>query len=73
MFSLGGAPVIPCEYDFGVSLNDVPSLVEEAARMENLAIGAENALLVTLTSTTLQQQIVTLALVDARHASYLTR
>lgn len=67
--SLGGTPVSPCTYNFGV--NNVNDFLMTAMALENTGVMAYDGAIAMISSPTVKQAAATIATVEARHASYL--
>ena len=67
--SLGGIPVAPCTYSFGV--NNVNDFLMTAMALENTGVMAYDGALAMITNLDVRQAAATIATVEARHASYL--
>ena len=66
---LGGVPVLPCSYIFGV--NDVNEFLAVAMALENTGVMAYDGALALISNPDVKQAAATVAVVEARHASYL--
>jgi hypothetical protein len=66
---LGGTPVPPCTYQFGVS--NVKQLVATAQIFENTGVAAYDGAVNTISSEMLLTVAATIATIEARHAAYL--
>ena len=67
--SLGGIPVPPCVYNFGVT--NVNDFLMTAMALENTGVMAYDGALAMITNLDVRQAAATIATVEARHASYL--
>ena len=67
--SLGGIPVAPCVYNFGV--NNVNDFLMTAMALENTGVMAYDGAIAMITNLDVRQAAATIATVEARHASYL--
>lgn len=67
--SLGGTPVKPCTYDFGYS--NFEDFLKTAAVLENTGVMAYDGAIAQISSPALKTAAATIAMVEARHASYL--
>lgn len=67
--SLGGTPVAPCVYNFGV--NNVNDFLMTAMALENTGVMAYDGAIAMITNLDVRQAAATIATVEARHASYL--
>jgi Ferritin-like domain len=67
--SLGGTPVAPCVYSFGV--NNVNDFLTTAMALENTGVMAYDGAIALITNPDVKQAAATIATVEARHASYL--
>ena len=66
---LGGTPAKPCTYNFGYKTAD--DFVTVAATIENVGVMAYDGAISQISSTSLKTSAMTIATVEARHASYL--
>ena len=67
--SLGGTPVSPCTYNFGV--NNINDFLMVAMALENTGVMAYDGAIALISNPDVKQAAATIALVEARHASYL--
>ena len=67
--SLGGTPVQPCTYSFGV--NNVNDFLIAAMALENTGVMAYDGAISLITNLDVKQAAASIATVEARHASYL--
>lgn len=67
--SLGGTPVAPCTYNFGVK--NVNDFLMTGMALENTGVMAYDGAIAMITSLDIKQAAATVATVEARHASYL--
>jgi len=66
---LGGTPVKPCTYNFAYKTAD--DFVNLAALLESTGVMAYDGALYQIQSLSLRTAVATIAMVEARHASYL--
>jgi len=69
--SLQGVPMSGCEYNFS-SITDVDSLIEASTDLSNTLVSAMIGVLPAIENITLQQMIVSMTTVEAKHSSYLS-
>jgi rubrerythrin len=66
---LGGTPVAPCTYNFGV--NNVNDYLMVAMALENTGVMAYDGAIALISNPDVKQAAATIAMVEGRHASYL--
>lgn len=67
--SLGGTPLPPCEYNFGVE--DVQGYMGLARKLEKVGVSAYDGAVALLNSPDLQTAAATIDTVEARHSSFI--